>query len=249
MIDVAVHKRPFHYREKWFFAAPLPSDAIRLVHYKQSQDELPVRGFRREPFLTVVIDLARSDAELLKGCRKTNQNEIRRAEREGVEFFLEPNIANFFKFYTPRAGGYAVTEERLRQYGPCLRLTKATSKGSVLVAHAYLIDESICRARLLLSASQLKQNVGQEERQFVGRAHRLLIYREMLFFRDAGIRFLDLGGYAPSDADRKLLSINAFKASFGGMVVEESDYISYPLHLLRLLRQKLKIKATAHDRQ
>lgn len=240
MIEVPIQKGLLSYREKWFFVAPEPSDAVRLVHYRQSRDDLLVPGFRRVPFETIVIELSKHNAELLKACRKTNQNEIRRAEREGVEFSTEARISDFVVFYMSCGNVFSINEERLNQYGNLLHLTSAICSGHTLAAHAYLLDKSISRARLLLSASRFVQAQTQNNKQFIGRAHRFLVYRDMLYFRDTGIRFLDLGGCAPTDRDRKLQNINAFKFGFGGKQVHESDYISYPLHLIRQLGHKLK---------
>jgi lipid II:glycine glycyltransferase (peptidoglycan interpeptide bridge formation enzyme) len=241
MIVAQIQRGLFSYREKWFCAAPPASESVHLVHYRQSQNHSAVHGFRRTPFDTILIDLARSDTALFQACRKTNQNEIRRAEREGVEFVVEDNPGDFLAFYNRCAGLFAVAEERLKPYGQLLQMTEVAYEGKVLVAHAYLVDESIRRTRLLLSASAFGQAQNQKERQLIGRAHRLLIYREMLYFRDHGADCLDLGGCAPENQDRKLQDINTFKLGFGGGMARESDYVSYSLYFFRLLARKAKL--------
>jgi hypothetical protein len=176
--------------------------------------------------------------------RKTNQNEIRRAAREGTQFTVG-GARNFLALYGSGPSVFAVTEERLRWYGESLRVTQAIYQGKLLVGHAYLIDSSIRRARLFLSASLFERTQNHDERQLAGRAHRFLVYREMIYFRDQKITCLDLGGYEPGSPDRKLQGINTFKLGFGGEPAEESDYISYRLYLLRLLAEKVRRKSRA----
>ena len=81
-----------------------------------------------------------------------------------------------------------------------------------------------------------------ERRSLIGRANRALHYLNMLNFKDRGITTYDLGGYALGTQDPELQEVNEFKDSFGGQLIEESNYISLPLHWARKLNALLRGK-------
>jgi hypothetical protein len=90
--------------------------------------------------------------------------------------------------------------------------------------HAYLVDPSILRARLLYSASQhLSSNVASE-RAIIGRMNRYLHFQDMLYFKELNYKVYDMGGYAYETKDEVLQNINKFKDGFGGNLVCEYDY-------------------------
>lgn len=70
----------------------------------------------------------------------------------------------------------------------------------------------------------------------VGMANRFLHFENIKYFKENGYEEYDFGGYAYNTQDKHLQNINAFKAAFGGVLSEQSDYYSYPLYI------SLKIK-------
>ena len=55
----------------------------------------------------------------------------------------------------------------------------------------------------------------------------------MLWMRDQGLSTYDFGGYAHGTTDPQLQAINYFKDNFGGQLVEESNYASFALTMVR----------------
>jgi hypothetical protein len=108
-------------------------------------------------------------------------------------------------------------------------VTEMSVGGQPLVMHAYLQDKTIGRVALWKSASHfrtLEGAEGQQQRNLIGRANRLLHFSDMKHLRNDGFEIYDLGGYAPDTDDLALKRINDFKDSFGGELVEESNYLS-----------------------
>jgi hypothetical protein len=115
-------------------------------------------------------------------------------------------------------------------------VTRVMRGGNVLVMHAYVVDEALGRANLVYSASQFRGKDEKETRRLYSRANRWLHFEDLRLFKRRGFGCYDFGGYAKGTTDPSLEAVNEFKDSFGGRVVEESNYTSLPLRWLRLAK-------------
>lgn len=241
MIDIQMRGGILCSWQKWFYAAPLPADGLKAVQYLQSRAQVALPGFVREPFPTRLLDLRKGADAVLQCYAKNTRYEIRRARAEGVSFELESDLAKFLDFYNSFATtkGLSTLDFRFAEvYAPFMKMTKAVRDGIVLTMHSYLVDEEQQRARLLHSASGFRSARNAEDAQLFGRANRLLHHEDMVYFLDHDMRDLDLGGHYYG-CDPELINVNKFKESFGGRIVEESNYLSLPLFIRRLLRKRL----------
>lgn len=236
----------------WFAAKPKPADALRLTYYYHCKFTGPVKGFERHAKFTKLVDVSRPDEAIQKDFRKNTQYEVRRAQKEGLAFSLVDNPDVFLQFYN----GFAATKDQppmdakvLRSYWPTMAVTQMTNAAEVLVMHSYVMDKTLGRATLYHSASQFRGaegEDGQQKRNTIGRANRLLHFRDMTWLRDQGFKTYDFGGYAANTTDPALQHINDFKDSFGGELVEESNYASVAITLLRRVKSAFKPKAKAN---
>jgi lipid II:glycine glycyltransferase (peptidoglycan interpeptide bridge formation enzyme) len=232
----------------WFAAKPKPADALNLAYYYHCQFTGPVKGFERHAKFTKLVNVDRTDEAIQKDFRKNTQYEVRRAQKEGLAFSVLDNAEVFREFYD----GFAATKDMermdpkiLRAYWPHLAVTQMTNAAEVLVMHCYVMDKSSGRATLWHSASQFRGADGedaQQRRNLIGRANRLLHFRDMTWLRDQGFKTYDFGGYAAGTTDPALQHINEFKDSFGGELVEESNYASAAIRLLRRVKSALKLR-------
>jgi hypothetical protein len=232
----------------WFAPRPKPADALKLAYYYHCKSTRPVQGFERHAKFTKLISVDRPDEAIQKDFRKNTQYEVRRAQKEGLAFSVLDNADVFLEFYD----GFAATKAMekmdpkiLRAYWPNLAVTQMTNAAEVLVMHCYVMDKTIGRATLWHSASQFRGADGedaQQRRNLIGRANRLLHFRDMTWLRDQGFKNYDFGGYAANTTDPALQHINEFKDSFGGELVEESNYASAAITLLRRVKSALKRK-------
>ncbi len=117
---------------------------------------------------------------------------------------------------------------------------QASFNDSVIVMNAYILDETISRVRLLYSASHFRDINEKSFAAIVGRANRLLHWHAISFFKENKYLIYDLGGYALGTKDKSLININKFKDGFGGELLIESKYCSYPFLFLRVLVQLKK---------
>jgi hypothetical protein len=207
-----------------------PADPGRVDAMCRMQAPAPVPGAACSEFHTIVVDLQAAEDDLLAAMTKDTRYEIRRAEtKDGIVCsFAEPgpqSVSEFCAFYNGFAeskGLGRANDQRLQVIGAggCLALSRAgTPDGQILVWHAYYRGGS--RVRLLHSASQFRGTDDSGFRNMVGRANRLLHWKDMQHFKQAGVRAYDLGGWYAGEADEEKLRINQFKQEFGGQVVKE----------------------------
>lgn len=209
------------------------------------QASTPLPGF--VPFKTQVIDLLQTPAELFSKLSSSTRYKIRRAEREQARptISYQPttrHIRDFCQFYdrfarqknrplSNRAKLDALNREQA--------LTIASAEdgaGAVVASHAYVTDTAGQRTRLLYSASHFRGSASSEERNFIGRANRLLHWFEIEQFKKSGFSRYDLGGVPIDDTDPEKNAIARFKSEFGGFhVIEFNGWLSpYPI-ISRLL--------------
>jgi hypothetical protein len=214
------------YNVVWFADKPSKWKCL-FSYYKQSACHNNIPGYRREPFFTKTIDIGAPQAVFEAGFDQNTNYEIRRAIKDGVTTAPETEIKRFIDFYNL----FAVTKNlptltrEFYKFQSCLVITKAIYQDQDIVMHAYLRDDSLKRVRLLHSASLFRTEKDNQLKAVIGRANRLLHFKDMCFFKQHGFEVYDMGGYAHGTADEALKRINQFKDSFGGNLVQESDYL------------------------
>jgi hypothetical protein len=227
--------------EKWFFRQVKMRDLCAVVVYRQCQCSSRRFGFLRWISHTKITYLAAGAEQLLSGLPKKTQYEVRRAERENVEFVSNVSLSEFIPFFNAFAGAKKLrtrlSSEAFGNLRDQLRITAAVHSGAPLVMHMYMADESASRVRLLYSASVLR-NAGEAGREnLVGYANRFLHFRDMAIFSEEGIQIYDVGGYSVGNIDSAKAGINKFKDEFGGALVREGNYMSFPYFFALLFRR------------
>jgi hypothetical protein len=238
MLEIQVRRGPLSYRQKWFCSAPVVSDALSAVHYLQAKSCKPIPGFVRESYHTLLVDLSRDEQALWQGLKKHTRYQIGRAKRGGVSFVVEDDPTEFVTIYnacTQHTGLAKLSMSAVTCYAPFAHFLKAMHEDRALVVHATIVDRESGRARILQAASLYRSALTGREERFFSEAARLLYWEQMLYFRERGIHYLDIGGYTPATDNPKMRGINYFKDSFGGQLVEETNYMSYPVFLYRLM--------------
>lgn len=238
--DFPLQRLPFgKATHTWFADQPDPADAWGFAVYYQAKSTLPARGFVREVKHTKFINLLGSEDDIFEQIGKNTKPKIKRAISEGgLRFGLidQPDeVRDLYNQFAAGKGRPPLDERVFRSYWPRMVAAKISADADALVMHAFLIDEGLKRANHLYSASLFRSTDDSERRGLIGRANRALHYLNMLNFKDRGLTTYDLGGYALGTQDPELQEINEFKDSFGGQLVEESNYISLPLHWMRKL--------------
>ena len=216
-------------REYYFSDHPAKSAPLELVTFF-IQAKTPIHGFR--PFTSRIIQLQQGTSQLAQALSKSTRYKIKRAERNGVSPVYDrspdPSALRKFKaFFDAFARGKGIAHcslsklESLARQNALFISHALNPNGSPIVAHAYVVDQSIGRARLLYSASHFRSMGDTQQRNGIGMANRLLHWSDILFCKNEGLATYDLGGVSPNSQDPEKRAIARFKLEFGGTELTE----------------------------
>lgn len=231
MIHLCRKIGPFLYERKWFARQVSFWERFRFVSFRQYLGSAPAALVRRR-FQTIHIDLAFSEEHLLATMKKNTVYEIRRAEKEAVSTDeLAPAdtkhlFQHFYNAFALRKGLSLLSQSQIDSFGSHLLVSRARHGGGDLVMHAWLFDQTEGRTRLLYSATTVDPGI---DRGLIGRANRLLHYRDLLSQKMKGFRVCDLGGVAGDPEKSDTAGIDQFKFGFGGKLCSEDHFDSIPL--------------------
>lgn len=204
---------------------PTGCDVLLLHQYSRAP-----KGAFSSPFTTLVVDLTQSEDALLQGLNRDTKYKVRRAEtKDEVICVQEPAVTDevclrlkaFYDEFAAAKGVAQIPAEELLARGRAgaLRVSRAEYRGETVVWHAHAATDE--RATLLYSASHFRQLDDNDTKAAIGRANRLLHWKDMLAFRAEGHKVYDFGGWYAGNEDRALLSINQFKEGFGGVRADQ----------------------------
>jgi len=202
-------------------------DILRFYHLKDPPPEA-----RSEEYVTIWINLARPEEEILKGMNRTTRYEIRRAAESGLVYAAwfsdaERQIDEFCRFYAAFAEAKhlpAADRRWLELHASCgaLDLSRICDpEGNPLSWHASYRDSR--HVRLRYSASIFRAQPDQEFRAYLGRANRLHHWEDFRRYRRESVQLFDFGGWYPGTDNKELLRVNDFKQGFGGEIVKTYD--------------------------
>lgn len=231
----------FKVYETWFRYKFRFADLFTLntyLHVKE-QESKKVIGFKANTH-TVELDLVQDEETIFSNFRTTNKQEIRKSEKEGVTCSFNGDVQTFVDFYNDFASVKNISrtsKRRIDEMGEHFFISFASLGNDILAAHSYLIDKEVGIARLYHSAS--KRLSETFDRNLIGRANKLLTYKDILYFKNNGFKIYDFGGIAEGTTDKSLVGINEFKLSFGGQKVECINYNSFGYAFLKKLGRKM----------
>ena len=204
--------------------------------------------FRTRPFYTPLIDLSRSEEELLQKLEpKSCRYEVRKAQKMDCVITLNEDIEagrllmnrSIQQLLYRSPIGEDEWQALLKDHDIFVCKWQAAP-----VAVHVLLRDFPGRARLLLSATEDRSN--ERFRAIVGPANRLLHWHEIQSYKRREFKTYDLGGCDDPSGPKSspTYSISQFKLSFGAEVVSEPM-----LYLTRkpVLRMFLKSMAAARN--
>lgn len=232
----------FKVSESWFGARSCISNLFCLKAYLHVRDSKPIPLAVKDITYTIEIPLDKNQEELLGSFPKNLRTDIRKAEEEGITTLFHNDIQGFVDFYNEFAGKKGVNPssvQRLEELGDTLMLSYAKKGDRILSAHSYFVDRKAGIARTFQSATiRLESEINSIT---VGRANKLLHFKDMVYFTEMGLKVYDFGGYAMNTENAQLQGINNFKVKFGGEIVECENYYSFPYMALRYMGRRLGI--------
>lgn len=242
MIILSLKKAFFKYKIIWFSKSPDICSIISFSEFRQCESLNSKKGFLRLPFYTSHINLMNDIKEIFASFDKNTKYEVNRAIRDGVQFEINKNQEDFINFYNEFAKNKnreKISKRDLELYASHLLITSATHENIALVMHSYVVDNDGKRVRLLHSASSFRSAFLTSEKALIGRANRFLHYSDIVYLKNRGYCIYDFGGVDLGSTNTEATKISKFKFGFGGVVVTESNFISYPLALWIIIRSKI----------
>lgn len=231
---VKYQKHGLQMAELWLDAPTVPAKGCDILVFQQ-YSHLP-SGALGKLFSTLTINLLASEEQLLDGLDRDTKYEVRRAAKDMLECIHETNYGDdicvaFHSFYEQFAiakGLAPIPMETLlaRARSGILRFSRVVHASTTLVWHVYVVSPNA--ASLLYSASLFRQTDDSKSRAIIGRANRLLHWRDMLAFKSEGKSVYDMGGWYAGQDNADLLRINQFKEGFGG---QRTDQVNAALAL------------------
>jgi hypothetical protein len=200
------------------------TDVTRYMRFKEKVDAF--RDGIEDVDATLITSLCNSDKEILGQFSQTVRYEVKKSFTDDISmqfytykdltnnFCIVEEFKNTFMSYCDICNNQSLKkvydEQKIRSYidNECVLLSKAEfADGKVY--HLYLYDEN--DALLVYSASDHRKN--EIDRNFAGRANKLLHYKDILYFKAEGLSNYDWGNVASFEAPN---GIDKFKISFGG---------------------------------
>ena len=218
---IVINGRFATYGEVWFDEDPPAHSDVDVLMFRQCSRS--VDGYICKPFMSLVNDLSVSEETIMAAFGNTNRYKIKRAaSKDGLESECVANprtqLDRFSDFYDE----FALQKKLPAAYrrglnAACdagqLHLTYAAKEGWKLVWHAYI---SYGQKIALLHSASLFRDMRNVDRALLGRANRWLHWRDMLHFKQLGLRCYDWGGVFEDESNAERVGVNTFKREFGG---------------------------------
>lgn len=248
-----------HIAEQWLDdppARPAGCDVLLLHQYSQAP-----KGAVHSPFATLTLDLSQEADALLQGLNRDTKYKVRRAEGKDEVVCIQEPEANedvcrqFVAFYNEFAQSKGLSlvsgpELAARARAGALRISRAVYRGETVVWHVHAATAA--KATLLHSASHFRNLDDGEVRAAIGRANRLLHWKDILSCKEDGLSVYDFGGWYAGSEDEALLKINQFKEGFGGVRTEQVNAalaLTWRGSIYLRLRQRLSPRQRKQLRQ
>ncbi|MFD1205214.1 hypothetical protein ACFQ38_08865 [Sporosarcina contaminans] len=179
-----------------------------------------------EPLQTVYIDLLKSEETLLMEIEKENRRQIRKAEKQQMQYIVLENptaseLKKFQRFYnrhaklknTYRCGFYHIeTMKKLAEKGHLVFTYMADQSCKMIYCYRVYVTDGEMAMTLYSASNTFLKTLPKTKRQ-LSEANRFLIWKNMIRFKMKGVKVLDMGGLTDEPSIRK------FKTGFGGVAV------------------------------
>lgn len=201
--------------------------------------------FRTEYRHTLLTDLTPDETNIFQSFPKDTRNQIRRCEQEkrftlNLNTPLEQFILLYNTFAQARGLSLFTPADAISIGRDNYRIFSVDYKEIPIICHFYLQSSAMSCSNLLISASSQAYNHDVDMRRSMGFANRCLHWQGIRYFKQAGFRTYDWGGYVEQTDDPVMQGINRFKRTFNGQKVPLYNYYSPAYAFIEMARQKLR---------
>ncbi|KIC94314.1 hypothetical protein [Flavihumibacter solisilvae] len=227
-------------RVKWFATKQHFSEIfVPTVFYHTRKNGTSFLGVK-EVSHTLEISLDQDVQSLHGQFIKSYRQQIRQSEEQGVYCCFTDDLEAFVEFFNDFAETkkiHPVSLPMLREMKDYLKISFAMLGDQILAAHSYILDHQNAVVRTFHSATKRLDDT--YDKNTVGKANKLLHFRDMVYFKDEGFKTYDFGGIALNTENPELKGINNFKMAFGGNVKESINYYSCTYYVLRQIMRMI----------
>jgi hypothetical protein len=200
------------------------ADIVRFNQFSR-----PAANVNSTPTSTMLLDLSQTPEEMLSKMKSHTRYKIRRASEKDKLVYEYSNgkdgssigrFSDHYDHYAAMKGLPRVSRQRyaiLAEQDALDLSFMCDESGGILVASSCFVTPA--RVRGLHLAGAFRGTSDPSRRSLIGRANRYLRWRDILRFREKGIKIFDFGGWYRGTGDA--LRTNEFKAEFCGEVVEQ----------------------------
>ncbi len=223
MFEIDKSRFIFKTKEIWFSDIPFDIAGYDEVTFYECTRDVDLKGFSKEPFTTVVIDLTQDLEIIRKKMHRSLKRYIGYAQKDGVIIRVNEGYDEFYKINSEfrEAKGlskYNIDIDFMKKNGI---LFVSEYEGNILGGTFYIKDEENMRG-LVNSTRRLES---ESMNKIVGNANRLMFWEAICYAKDCGMSTFDLGGYyTGKEPDPQKERINKFKDTFGGEIVTHYTY-------------------------
>jgi lipid II:glycine glycyltransferase (peptidoglycan interpeptide bridge formation enzyme) len=186
-----------------------------------------------------VLDIDKSEEELLMGMRKTTRYEVKRAQKMGVSVIRSENIDDLKKFYalydeTSKRHGFVQHEGLTEEFE-----VFAAEKKAVLYL-ASMDNQIIAGALILFYGNQAIYHHGASLSSKVPASY-LVQWHAFLEAKKRGLSLYNFWGIAPEDSlNHPWRGITLFKKGFGGRQLDYMHAHDLPISALYLIPKSIE---------
>lgn len=226
--------------------------SMRIHLRKLIRKETPLKLAFKEnmPQTTIMINLKKTDEQLLEEMNSGCAQRVKKAIRKGIEVRLwtPEDYETFFEKWQITAEGKWFSTITKSQFNKLVRILTKTKRGNLFISELdwEIIAGSIC----LYYGKTIVYLYGFTDRKYTNLwGHHYLKYGMFEWARDQGFEYCDLMGWAPTGFPKHpLAGVSKFKESLGGMKTEfygNFDLVLNPLlyyifKVFTWLKKKLK---------
>jgi lipid II:glycine glycyltransferase (peptidoglycan interpeptide bridge formation enzyme) len=204
--------------------------ALRADIVRYNQSPVRIESARCTPFSTIVVDLSDPEDRILRNLKSHTRWKIRRAQKDDLSYDFSNNgstsAVEQFADHLDRCTDLKQLPRASRKRMAILAARRTfdvsfvrDGAGEILAASSYFVTPE--RVRGLWAGAAYRSTTDQTRRTLIGRANRMLYWRDMTRFKEAGVQIFDFGGYYTGSDDAEKLRVNGFKLEFGGQVWHE----------------------------
>ena len=226
MLEINKKHSVFRIKEIWFSDCPFDTKDCDSVIFNACKNKVDAKGFHREEFTTLTIDLNQELDKIWKDMSKSScRYAINRAKKDGIKIKINQNFDDFysinksFRKNKKLPLSFSWNLNLMKKYGI---LFVAEFGGEIISGSLFIEDEN--NIRWLLGASKRLEE-SKNKATLIGNANRLIIWEAIKYAKEKKIKNFDFGGYyAGKKEDNQKERINIFKKSFGGKLTAQYIY-------------------------